>query len=167
MLLVVCAQLARGAAGGTARLFGHPRRRLTRAPWPERPDATGATATPGLDGGFRALPAGGFARGGVRTGHVDNSAHYEGRAIDVFFRPIGSAAQRRLGWVFAQWVVAHAERHHVLSVIYSDHIWTSWASSAGFVTTCTRVDRRETRCCATSTTCTWRWRAAGPFGRAE
>jgi len=81
---------------------------------------------------FGALPAGGFARGGVRSGHVDNSAHYEGRAIDVFFLPIDSAAQRRMGWAFAQWVVAHAERHHVLSVIYSDLIWTSWASSAGF-----------------------------------
>lgn len=81
---------------------------------------------------FGALPAGGFAGGGVKTGHVDNSAHYDGRAIDVFFRPLGSTAQRRLGWVFAQWVVAHAERHQVLSVIYSDRIWTSWASSSGF-----------------------------------
>ena len=81
---------------------------------------------------FGALPAGGFATGGVKTGHVDNSAHYEGRAADVFFRPSDSTEQRRLGWVFAQWVVAHAERHHVLSVIYDDHIWTSWASSAGF-----------------------------------
>jgi hypothetical protein len=81
---------------------------------------------------FGALPAGGFAKGGVHKGHVDNSAHYEGRAVDVFFRPISSTAQRRLGWVFAQWAVAHAERHHILSVIYSDHIWTSWASSAGF-----------------------------------
>jgi hypothetical protein len=81
---------------------------------------------------FGALPAGGFAAGGVKTGHVDNSAHYDGRALDVFFRPIGSTAQHRLGWVFAQWVVAHAQRHHVLSVIYDDHIWTSWASFAGF-----------------------------------
>lgn len=81
---------------------------------------------------FGALPAGGFARGGLSRGHVDNSAHYEGRAIDVFFRPLESAAQRRKGWVFAQWVVAHAEQLHVLSVIYADHIWTSWGASMGF-----------------------------------
>lgn len=81
---------------------------------------------------FGPLVAGGFARGGVSGGHVDNSAHYEGRAIDVFFRPYDSAAQRKRGWVFAQWLVAHAERYHVLSVIYADHIWTSWASYLGF-----------------------------------
>jgi hypothetical protein len=81
---------------------------------------------------FGPLPAGGFARGGLSSGHVDNSAHYEGRAVDVFFRPLDSAAQRRRGWVFAQWVVAHAETYQVLSVIYSDRIWTSWGSSLGF-----------------------------------
>jgi hypothetical protein len=79
---------------------------------------------------FGPLVAGGFARGGVSTGHVDGSAHYEGRAIDVFFRPLGDAEQRRRGWVFAQWLVAHAADHHVLSVIYDDRIWTSWASGA-------------------------------------
>jgi hypothetical protein len=81
---------------------------------------------------FGPLPAGGYAHGGVSSGHVDNSAHYEGRAVDVFFRPLGSAAQRRAGWVFAQWVVAHAARYHVLSAIYDDHIWTSWAASLGW-----------------------------------
>lgn len=81
---------------------------------------------------FGPLVAGGFARGGVHSGHVDNSAHYEGRAVDVFFRPYDSAAQHRRGWTFAQWLVAHAETYGVLSVIYSDHIWTSWASALGF-----------------------------------
>src|SRR4051794_10150893 len=28
---------------------------------------------------------GGFAAGGVSAGHVEGSAHYEGRAVDVFF----------------------------------------------------------------------------------
>jgi hypothetical protein len=81
---------------------------------------------------FGALPAGGFTRGGVNGGHVDNSAHYEGRAIDVFFRPHDDAGVRRDGWVFAQWLVAHADDYHVLSVIYADRIWTSWASAVGW-----------------------------------
>ena len=81
---------------------------------------------------FGPLIAGGFAASGVTTGHVDGSAHYEGRAIDVFFRPVGDAEQRRRGWVFAQWLVAHAADHSVLSIIYHDHIWTSWAAYAGW-----------------------------------
>ena len=81
---------------------------------------------------FGPLIAGGFARAGVSSGHVDGSAHYEGRAIDVFFRPFGDAEQRRRGWVFAQWLVAHAPDHQVLSVIWDDHIWTSWAAYAGW-----------------------------------
>lgn len=79
---------------------------------------------------FGPLTAGGFARGGVSSGHVDGSAHYEGRAIDVFLRPLGNAEQHRRGGVFAQWLVAHAPEHHVLSVIFDDHIWTSWAAAA-------------------------------------
>jgi hypothetical protein len=81
---------------------------------------------------FGYLPAGGFASGGVTTGHVDGSAHYEGRAIDVFFRPRGDREQHRRGWVFAQWVLAHAADHQVLSIIYDDHIWTSWAAGLGW-----------------------------------
>ena len=81
---------------------------------------------------FGYLPAGGFASGGVTTGHVDGSAHYEGRAIDVFFRPLGDREQHRRGWVFAQWVLAHAADHQVLSIIYDDHIWTSWAAGLGW-----------------------------------
>ena len=95
-----------------------PRARKLRADWTEV---------------FGPLIAGGFASsGGVTSGHVDGSAHYEGRAIDVFFRPLGDTEQRRRGWVFAQWLVAHAPDHNVLSVIYDDHIWTSWASYAGW-----------------------------------
>jgi hypothetical protein len=94
-----------------------PRARRLRATWTEA---------------FGPLIAGGFARGGVSNGHVDGSAHYEGRAVDVFFRPLGDAEQHRRGWVFAQWLVAHAADHHVLSVIYDDHIWTSWAAGSGW-----------------------------------
>lgn len=83
-------------------------------------------------GRFGRLPDGGFAPGGISTGHVDSSSHYDGRAVDVFFRPLDNAAQARRGWVFAQWAVAHADDYDVLSVIYADRIWTSWASSAGW-----------------------------------
>lgn len=81
---------------------------------------------------FGSLPAGGFASGGVSTGHVDSSSHYEGRAVDVFFRPYDAPRQQRAGQVFAQWLMAHAQEHGVLSVIYADQIWTSWASSSGW-----------------------------------
>ncbi len=81
---------------------------------------------------FGPIVSGGFARGGVSSGHVAGSAHYEGRAVDVFFRPVGDDEQRRRGWVFAQWLLAHAAAHHVLSVIYDDRIWTSWAPGSGW-----------------------------------
>ena len=81
---------------------------------------------------FGPLVAGGFSAGGVSTGHVDSSSHYDGRAIDVFFRPLGDPDQRRAGRVFAQWLVAHAQDYSVLSVIFADQIWTSWASFVGW-----------------------------------
>ena len=81
---------------------------------------------------FGPIISGGFAGGGISSGHVDGSSHYDGRAVDVFFRPLGDDEQRRRGHVFAQWLVAHAERYHVLSVIYADRIWTSWAAFFGW-----------------------------------
>ena len=81
---------------------------------------------------FGSIPMGGFAAGGVDTGHVDNSAHYEGRALDVFLRPHQDRANARRGWVLSQWLVAHGGRLDLLSVIYRDHIWTVWASALGW-----------------------------------
>jgi len=81
---------------------------------------------------FGGLPMGGFAGGGVSSGHVDNSSHYDGRAIDVFFRPYTDPAEARRGWVLSQWIVARAERLRILSVIYRERIWTVWASFAGW-----------------------------------
>ena len=47
---------------------------------------------------FPDQPLGGFAPGGVSTGHMEGSAHYEGRAIDLFVRPVSPAEQDpRLG----------------------------------------------------------------------
>ena len=74
---------------------------------------------------------GGFAPGGVTTGHIEGSAHYEGRAIDVFFRPITSESTRA-GWQTALWAVAHADRLHLATVIFDRKIWTPSRSLQGW-----------------------------------
>lgn len=73
---------------------------------------------------FGRLSLGGYAPGGVSTGHMDGSAHYEGRAIDVFTRPINKANKTR-GWAIAHWAVANAARLHIRTVIFDDRIWTA------------------------------------------
>jgi hypothetical protein len=67
---------------------------------------------------------GGFEPRGVDSGHIDGSAHYEGRAIDIFFRPVTEDNQRR-GWQQAMWAVAHAGRLDVATVIFDGQVWTS------------------------------------------
>jgi hypothetical protein len=74
---------------------------------------------------------GGFAPGGVSTGHMEGSAHYEGRAIDVFFRPI-SAANTARGWLQAQWLVAHATQLDIATVIFDRQVWTASRSLSGW-----------------------------------
>ena len=74
---------------------------------------------------------GGYAPGGVSTGHMEGSAHYEGRAIDVFYRPM-TPAQKQRGWAVAQYLVAHAERLGVRTVIYDARIWSAWRASQGW-----------------------------------
>ncbi|MGD9961041.1 hypothetical protein [Nocardioides sp.] len=77
-----------------------------------------------LEAAFGELPLGGFAPGGVTSGHMPGSAHYEGRALDVFVRPI-SADNTRLGWAIASYLVAQADRLDIDHVIFDDRIWTS------------------------------------------
>ncbi|MGH3343107.1 MAG: heavy metal transporter [Carbonactinosporaceae bacterium] len=84
-----------------------------------------------LERDFGALSIGGFAPGGIKSGHVEGSAHYDGRALDVFFRPPSSAQQER-GWALAHWTVAHAEALGVEAVIYDGRIWTVGRSSSGW-----------------------------------
>ena len=80
---------------------------------------------------FGSPPMGGFAPGGVRTGHMEGSAHYEGRAIDVFVRPV-SAENRIRGWAIAQYLVAMADRLEVQTVIFDDRIWSVSHSDEGW-----------------------------------
>jgi hypothetical protein len=109
----------------------------------DEPPASGQDAGPsGLTADARAvraevrraygpLPDGGFAPGGVSSGHQEGSAHYEGHAVDFFFRPV-NADRNRAGWSLAQFLVASAERLHVATVIYDDRIWTARRSDEGW-----------------------------------
>jgi hypothetical protein len=77
---------------------------------------------------FGSPPLGGFAPGGVTTGHMEGSAHYDGRAVDVFVRPV-SAENKIRGWAIAQYLVAMADRLDVQTVIFDDRIWRAGSSS--------------------------------------
>jgi hypothetical protein len=77
-----------------------------------------------LEDVFGDLALGGFAPGGVSTGHQEGSAHYDGRAIDVFVRPVDEENRRR-GWAIAYYLVAQAERLDVDHLIFDGRIWSS------------------------------------------
>ena len=74
---------------------------------------------------------GGFARGGVSTGHQPGSAHYDGRAVDIFFRPV-TKTQKVRGWAMAQYLVSQGRRLSVATVIYDGRIWTARRADEGW-----------------------------------
>jgi len=78
---------------------------------------------------FGDVPLGGFEPRGVSSGHMSGSAHYEGRALDIFVRPISTANKRR-GWAIAQYLIAQAERLYIATVIFDDRIWHAGSRSA-------------------------------------
>jgi hypothetical protein len=84
-----------------------------------------------LDRAFGRQRVGGFAPGGVSTGHQRGSTHYAGRAVDVFFRPV-TARNRTRGWAVAQYLVARADRLAVDTVIYDGKIWTARRAVQGW-----------------------------------
>ncbi len=84
-----------------------------------------------LEQAFGPQRVGGFAPGGVTSGHMPGSAHYEGRAVDVFFRPV-TKRNRAKGWATAQYLVAHADRLSVNTVIFDGRIWTHRRSIQGW-----------------------------------
>ncbi|WP_240311656.1 hypothetical protein [Nocardioides houyundeii] len=97
---------------------------------------TGLTARADLvrrdvEAAFGPRSFGGFAPGGVREGHMKGSAHYEGRAVDVFVRPV-SPDNRRLGWAMAHYFVAQAARLDIQTVIFDDRIWQARRSDDGW-----------------------------------
>jgi hypothetical protein len=105
--------------------------RNTDEPDPERDRLNDAGLTHRADvvrrevnGLFGDPPMGGFAPGGVTTGHMEGSAHYDGRAVDIFVRPV-TADNRTRGWAIAQYLVAEADRLGIQTVIFDDRIWKS------------------------------------------
>jgi hypothetical protein len=79
---------------------------------------------------FGPQAVGGFEPGGLTTGHMAGSAHYDGRAIDVFHADEPAGVLR--GWSLAHWAVANADDLDIATVIYRDHIWTAARSSDGW-----------------------------------
>lgn len=98
----------------------------------QQPTATGLTpraelVRESMTDVFGEQSLGGFAPGGVDQGHQEGSTHYEGRAIDIFFRPV-SEENRRDGWMLAHWLVAHAEDLDIQYVIFDDQVWSARSS---------------------------------------
>lgn len=96
-------------------------------PGPDRLDEAGLTPRAAkvrgaVEAAFGDLALGGFAPGGVSSGHMPGSTHYEGRAIDIFLRPVNPDNNRR-GWAIAQYLVAQADRLDIQTVIFDGRIW--------------------------------------------
>ena len=103
---------------------------------PDRLDSRGLTTRAeavrrDLIAAFGPQQLGGYAPGGVTTGHMPGSAHYEGRAVDVFYRPINRPHRVR-GWATAQYLVANADRLAIDTVIYDARIWTARRAVQGW-----------------------------------
>jgi hypothetical protein len=81
-----------------------------------------------VEAAFGDLALGGFEPGGVTTGHMEGSAHYEGRAVDIFVRPINAGNKKR-GWAIAQYLVAQADRLAIQTVIFDDRLWRAGSRS--------------------------------------
>ncbi len=81
-----------------------------------------------LESRFGNVSLGGFQPGGVSTGHMTRSAHYEGRAIDIFVRPINPDNRKR-GWAIASYLMAQAHRLSISTIIFDNRIWRAGSRS--------------------------------------
>lgn len=95
---------------------------------------------------------GGFAPGGIGQGHGADSRDYDGRAIDVFYRPVADE-NRREGWILPN-------GSSPMPIAWTSSTSSSTTGSgaytarAGHGTTTTHLSP-ATRSCVTSTMCTW------------
>lgn len=89
------------------------------------------TLKAGVEEHFSDTSIGGYVAGGYDSGHGEGSAHYEGRALDIFYRPVNED-NRREGWLMAHWLIAHAPEFQVDVIIFDDKIWSTRYPSLGW-----------------------------------
>ncbi|MGQ0625516.1 MAG: hypothetical protein ACT4PP_12825 [Sporichthyaceae bacterium] len=87
--------------------------------------------TRGWSAAFGGRPLGGFSPEGITEGHIANSAHYDGRAVDISFA-LDDVDNRARGWLLTHWLAAHADYHQVATLIFDDHVWTRLKSAEGW-----------------------------------
>lgn len=76
-------------------------------------------------------PIGGFSPEGIASGHIENSAHYDGRAVDIFF-PLSDPDNKARGWLLAHWLAANADYYQLATIIFDDTVWSSVNSTMGW-----------------------------------
>jgi len=76
-------------------------------------------------------PVGGFDPHGITEGHIEDSAHYDARAVDIAF-PTSDPENNRRGWLLAHWLVAQADYYSIATIIFDDHIWSRLHSVEGW-----------------------------------
>lgn len=129
--------LASALSGNSPAAFSCSFRPASYDEQPEETDGLTARARAVRDelaATFGGLEIGGYQAGGIDSGHVEGSAHYDGRALDVMFDPYEDAEVNRSGWVVAHWLVANADRLGISTVIYDARIWTARRSGEGWRT---------------------------------
>jgi len=128
----VLASALSGHSPGTLSCSIRPAGVAEQAAGPDGLTPRAQTVLDELNQSFDGLEVGGFEPGGVSSGHIDGSAHYDGRALDVFFPAYDDPDVTRSGWVVAHWLAANADRLGVATVIYDEQIWTARRSGEGW-----------------------------------
>lgn len=127
--------LASALSGNSAAAFSCSFRPASFEEQAEEPDGLTARARNVRDevgAAFAGLEISGYQAGGLDSGHIEGSAHYDGRALDIMFRPHQDPERKRAGWVVAHWLVANADRLGIATVIYDAQIWTARRSAEGW-----------------------------------
>jgi hypothetical protein len=73
----------------------------------------------------------GFCPGGCRDGHIPNSDHYTGHAIDIMMLPINATSRAR-GDRIANYLVANYRRLNVKYIVWNERIWSAERKSEGW-----------------------------------